>query len=526
MSKWTLFLSMVWALSLLYGEWFAFLVPSLWTCSWPHLHHQSLPLLSGVDDPSNFVKVLVIADPQLMDRTSLHLAPKSLALEIAQFYTDLNMRRAFILSMLPFNPDVILFLGDYFDGGDFLSDEDWQDSLSRFKHIFNLNMAKRTSNIKVYHLSGNHDIGYAAVNSQKPDIIKRYEREFGGRNFKVTLGKVDFIAVDAQTLDGHPQSDLTSATWNFIRNVSKDINSTPSVLLTHIPLYRPDRSQCGPHRSSAIINQRMYRARHTQEIMYQNYITKNSTDDLMDLIRPALVLSGHDHDQCTVTHISKNGQVNEHTLGTVSWQQGNLYPSFMLLSARNYISNGTTSDDAVLTHLCFLPMQTHIYIWYLSLFAITLVIALLGPANEALILRKLGALIGCLRNLFNFSSFFNSVKEKNEDDNCEYEEIWDAEGSMHLIKKTSKATTKPLDERNSMERGNAVMRSVARKQTSPEIDVSIHVESDVKLPTRSIRSKWRMIIWRLLRTFRVLVIVAVINVPLYVLLVFKDWIDK
>lgn len=70
------------------------------------------------------------------------------------------------------------------------------------------------------------------------------------------------------------------------------------------------------------------------------------------------------------------------------------------------------------------------------------------------------------------------------------------------------------------------MRSVARKQTIPEIDVSIHVESDVKLPTRSNRSKGRMIIWRLLRTFRVLVVVAAINVPLYVLLVFKDWIEK
>lgn len=59
-----------------------------------------------------------------MDRTSLHLAPKSLALEVVQFYTDLYMRRAFLSSVLPFNPDVILFLGDYFDGGDALSDEE------------------------------------------------------------------------------------------------------------------------------------------------------------------------------------------------------------------------------------------------------------------------------------------------------------------------------------------------------------------------------------------------------------------
>lgn len=59
-----------------------------------------------------------------MDRTSLSLASKSLALETAQFYTDLFMRRAFLASVLPLKPDVILFLGDYFDGGPFLSDEE------------------------------------------------------------------------------------------------------------------------------------------------------------------------------------------------------------------------------------------------------------------------------------------------------------------------------------------------------------------------------------------------------------------
>lgn len=59
-----------------------------------------------------------------MDKTSLRLAPKSLALETAQFYTDLFMRRAFFSSILPFNPDMVLFLGDYFDGGPYLSDEE------------------------------------------------------------------------------------------------------------------------------------------------------------------------------------------------------------------------------------------------------------------------------------------------------------------------------------------------------------------------------------------------------------------
>lgn len=59
-----------------------------------------------------------------MDKTSLPLSPKSLVLEVVQFYTDLYMRRAFLSSVLPFDPDVVLFLGDYFDGSDRLSDEE------------------------------------------------------------------------------------------------------------------------------------------------------------------------------------------------------------------------------------------------------------------------------------------------------------------------------------------------------------------------------------------------------------------
>lgn len=97
------------------------------------------------------------------------------------------------------------------------------------------------------------------------------------------------------------------------------------------------------------------------------------------------MLSGHDHDQCTVIHPTSVGTVKEvwlpillgycsryhvtlcilqHTVGTVSWHQGNLYPSFMLLSVVSSSSNSINSEDAVSTQLCFLPKQAHIYFWY------------------------------------------------------------------------------------------------------------------------------------------------------------------
>ncbi|VFQ68971.1 unnamed protein product [Cuscuta campestris] len=440
MSKLTVFLTLAWALSLLYGEMFAFWIPYIWSCSWPRPPSS----VSKVDNPGDYVKIAVLADPQLMDKTSLRLAPKSLALEMAQFYTDLFMRRAFLSSIFPFKPDVILFLGDYFDGGPFLTDKEWLESWSRFKHIFNLDMLQQTTNIKLFYLAGNHDVGYAAFHSRMPQVIRRYEKVFGVRNYHFTIGAVNFIAVDAQTLDGKPQGIETATTWNFVKEVSKNITSRPSVLLTHIPLYRPDWTSCGPYRASPFINQRINRDDHDKEILYQNYVTEEHTNHLLELIKPVLILSGHDHDQCTIVHTTKHGAVKEHSLGTISWQQGNLFPSFMLLSASNLtLSDGSQPADAVSTRVCFLPAQTHIYIWYLLMLILT-VLVLFWPTNGFPLLHQ------CMRSLIS-SSIFEGVKEKIDDDFCEYEEVWDVEGSMHLIRKISKASPPTHSSHSSME---------------------------------------------------------------------------
>ncbi|URE39599.1 Calcineurin-like phosphoesterase [Musa troglodytarum] len=160
----TVFLCGLWVVTLLYGEMVAYWA-AFWTCSWPQPR-----LSSSFSKTDHYVKVAVLADPQLMDRTSHGLPPKSLLLEAAQFYTDLYMRRSFHSSILPFKPDLIVFLGDQFDGGPFLSDEEWQESLNRFKHIFSLNEKGRDLAIPIYYLPGNHDIGYAGFHSRYPKV--------------------------------------------------------------------------------------------------------------------------------------------------------------------------------------------------------------------------------------------------------------------------------------------------------------------------------------------------------------------
>lgn len=530
----TLLLCLIWALTLLYGEMFSYWLPPLFTCSWPHLMKVQT---NSVNHQTDYVKVAIIADPQLMDKTSLHLPEKSLALEIVKFYTDLNMQRSFFSSILPFKPDVILFLGDYFDGGPYLSDEEWKESLNRLKRIFGLNAQGKYTDKPVYYIPGNHDIGYESLHYAMPKVIRRYEETFGIRNYKFAVGKVDFIAVDSQTLDGHPQKHLTSQTWEFVKNISVDDVVRPRVLLTHIPLYRPDDTYCGPDRTSPIINQRINHAWHdkTNDITYQNYVFEKSSKSLLDTIKPKLILSGHDHDQCTITHQSKSGPIKEHTLGTISWQQGNLYPSFMLLSVVNStLPNASIPEEPLLTHLCYLPKQFHIYMWYIVQFVFTLLALLLWPTSNTSFWHQCWNLVGHFKQLLASIVSKNETKEKDEDANYEYEMMWDAEGSMHLIKKPLKSSTVNSNERSLGERGNVVLRPTARKNTGHEADFSVNMDMAstigldplAKIPPRTGKSKTTIIIQRLLRTLRMLTVIAAVNVPLYMMLLFKDWIDK
>ncbi|XP_027335529.1 uncharacterized protein C630.12 isoform X2 [Abrus precatorius] len=536
----TVLLCLLWALTILYGEMFAYWVPPLFTCSWPHLLRTSSSSTIQTDSgnyQADYVKVAVIADPQLMDKTSLPLPAKSLALELAEFYTDLNMRRSFFASVLPFKPDVILFLGDYFDGGPYLSDEEWQESFNRFRHIFGLNAQGKYTDMHAYYIPGNHDIGYESIHSQKPEVIQRYEETFGIRNYRFKVGRADFIAIDAQTLDGHPQNHLTSQTWDFVKNISVDDMVNPRVLLTHIPLYRREDTYCGLYRNSPIVNQRIHRTVNgdTNDIMYQNYVFEESSMYLLDRIKPKLILSGHDHDQCTITHQSKSGPVSELTLGTISWQQGNLYPSFMLLSVDNStLPNASIPKNALLTHLCYLPMQTHIYIWYIVLFVLTLFTTLLWPTSGTSLWHQCLSLISNGKLLLACIFSRSETKDKDEDANYEYEMMWDADGSMHLVKKPLNASTVNSNERSIGERGNVVMRPAARKNMAQEADLSVNVDMDsgigldplARVPPRAGKSKTKIIIQRLIRTLRMLTVVAAVNVPLYMMLLFKDWIEK
>lgn len=86
-----------------------------------------------------------------------------------------------------------------------------------------------------------------------------------------------------------------------------------------------------------------------------------------------------------------------------------------------------------------------------------------------------------------------------------------------------------------MARGNAVMRPTARKNISQESEMCSKVDINAndggydhmaKLPPRASKSWRKILIQRFVRTFAMLSVIAAVNIPLYVILLFKDWIEQ
>ncbi|KAF9593479.1 hypothetical protein IFM89_023296 [Coptis chinensis] len=128
--------------------------------------------------------------------------------------------------------------------------------------------------------------------------------------------------------------------------------------------------------------------------------------------------------------------------------------SVLCVSGSRLLKKGFTQNDctdtnisnpevAVSTQLSFLPLQTHIYIWYLSLFVFTILVLIFWPTTRLGHQSRWGDLLGSIGRALSSITANTGSKVKDDDEICEYEEIWDAEGSMHLIKKAvTKAKSK------------------------------------------------------------------------------------
>ncbi|KAI8823893.1 Metallo-dependent phosphatase-like protein [Chytriomyces cf. hyalinus JEL632] len=327
------------------------------SCSWPSTGKEG-----GKD-----VHVALIADPQLTDAYSYRMNPGT-KLSLVEFYSDIYMKRNFKLLNARFNPDHIIVLGDLMDGGREwirgpLREVMFPKELKRFNHIF----VNPTTAPKLRYIPGNHDIGIAT--NILPEAYARFKKTFGKINYSFKIANHNIIALDTLSYLASAESPYFKKTESFLLNfLENDDAKSPRILLSHVPLYRPDAANCGPLRNNPPLKQ-------AYGYQYQNLINQPLTTYILKNTKPVLVLSGDDHDDCAYVHNgpeSEHKQIPEHSIKTFSWLQGNLYPGFALLSL-NADVQGLQDTSGFQIGKCALPPQRDIYQWYIYLAGISFI---------------------------------------------------------------------------------------------------------------------------------------------------------
>ncbi len=289
-------------------------------------------------------------------------------------------------------------------------------------------------------LPGNHDLGFGAA--VKIPIRDRFETYFGEGNRVDVIGNHTFVSIDAVSLSaGDEQGDFKAITApadyflagiaatkrkavareiRFQNGDNEDISNAhkvedlakadyksratkdhedaahtpdlPTILLTHVPLYRAPGTPCGPKRekypptpppkgqTTPVVPDDRNALSIARGWQYQNVLSEKDSISLIKKIGNVKhVFSGDDHDYCEVDHDEKKEKVKEITVKSMSWAMGVRKPGFMLLSLWNPLdADGNplqvTKDPraSMQTHLCLLPDQIGILIRYGMLIFITI----------------------------------------------------------------------------------------------------------------------------------------------------------
>lgn len=298
-------------------------------------------------------------------------------------------------------------------------------------------------------LPGNHDLGFG-FGIQAP-VRRRFQAYFGRGNRVDVLGNHTFVSIDSVSLsamdqpdpetgssgigagDGHlPNEEIWSPTEDFlgevkdikarleteelrfqrnlsegfqfisgIQDTSKDTvihkaeiesQGLPTILLTHVPLYRKPATPCGPLREkyppSSTNPMPEQDERNALRIaggyQYQNVLTPTISNEIVSKIGPEIshVYSGDDHDYCEIVHREFSGSPREITVKSFSWAMGVRHPGFLMTTLWNPIdlNTGKPLEGApaatIQNHLCLLPDQLSIFIRYGLVFFFTIAVLL------------------------------------------------------------------------------------------------------------------------------------------------------
>ncbi|KAJ2514262.1 hypothetical protein H4217_005856 [Coemansia sp. RSA 1939] len=364
----------VWVAAVVYGE-VGVYYWRIGRCRWPEAKAEVKTDTEAEADAEAIAgrptRVAIVADAQIVDHYSY--GQTGMLLRIVEFFTDIYVRKAYLVLQDVRQPAIVVNLGDLMDGGRELpegADEAWLAEYARFRSVFR-NRAPAAR--RVFEMAGNHDIGIG--NTVVPHALSRFHRRVGATNQLVAAGGHRLALVDTLTLESDDPA-VRSGARRLVEQLRIQRESSsgapPTLLFSHVPLWRAANTPCGLLRQSkhgALLSRRGYQ--------FRDQLQRNTTEYLLEAVRPQAVFSGDDHDTCSVTHpmAGTSETVAEHTIGAFGWASGVPVASYALLTLSP--GAGGAPPAFALQH-CFLPHQLGIYKAYVLLLAASL--ALLARA--------------------------------------------------------------------------------------------------------------------------------------------------
>lgn len=289
-------------------------------------------------------------------------------------------------------------------------------------------------------LPGNHDLGFAR--GVDTSVRDRFQAYFGDGNRIDVVGNHTFVSIDSVSLSALGQSNpqavenLWKPTIDFLDNAktqkrrlvqrelrkqqglsaypgfehkaiereelskaklphsNEDVTEFPTILLSHVPLFRKPGTPCGPMREKypptpvgkgeePLEEDRRNAISVSGGYQYQNVLNREITVDVADKVGDIrYAFSGDDHDYCEVLHrayTSGGGGIREITVKSLSWAMGVRHPGMVMVSMWNPVDElgNPLSGDAsktLQTHLCLMPDQLGIFIRYGALFGLTFLV--------------------------------------------------------------------------------------------------------------------------------------------------------
>lgn len=295
-------------------------------------HCSGWPEPSSSENQKDFVRMFVLTDTHIMGPT------KSFRLD--KLRREWLMKQAFSISNSIYKPDIVIFLGDIFDEGYYSPDEAFYNACDDFDRVFPFDPAKQQRII----IPGNHDIGFHHHMIYRPYVLERFHEKYQAplsieliRSSR--LKHVNIVATNSMTFYNDSCMFCSYGAVSTNR-IARDLDSlldkgrelySPPILLTHIPLYRMDDSQCDYRHSMANKVKK-------DNIEGEDVLHSSSSMFLLEKLKPMLVLSGHTHMQCLTTHQipgKPNKSIDELTISSYNHKYAEKRPGFLLLSANS-----------------------------------------------------------------------------------------------------------------------------------------------------------------------------------------------